>query len=326
MKLSVIIICLNEERHLARCLKALTETDHGSTLVEIIVVDGGSKDRSREVAVSYGVKVIDSAKGIPIQRNIGAKAATGDVLAYVDADIEIMDEWFSTIHRHFCDSTRKVLGSNARLPKDASWISRAYALHLGLTIDGLPDCELKEERVLATGSLVMGREVYEEVGGFLENLHVDEDTFFLMEAKRKSIPLICDRGLGYIHHGEPKTLSEFFRRVKWGTNCKEWYRLILQGKFKDAKRRQYIYGAAIAAELIFLVLSIAVASIWGWRLGIVLALSLLTVSFFLPALRTAIQRKASWRLGELFVMYGAYGLAIASAMIGIGWNKSDRWR
>ena len=66
-----------------------------------------------------------------------------------------------------------------------------------------------------TQSLVLGRDVYLKLGGFREQLGVDEDTFFLLEAGKEGVPLICDSELAYIHHGEPKTLREFFHRVKW---------------------------------------------------------------------------------------------------------------
>jgi glycosyltransferase involved in cell wall biosynthesis len=326
MKLSVVVICLNEERHLARCLAALTGVDRCGLDVEIVVADGGSTDRSREIALSYGARVVDSPRGIPVQRNVGARAATGEILAYVDADVEILDGWFATVARHFADSPRRILGCAPRLAADASWIARAYALHWGCGSDGAEAGGTATERGLSTQSLILARDVFDLVGGFREDLGVDEDTVLLVEARQRNIPLISDCGLAYIHHGEPRTLGEFFRRIKWGTNAMAWYRSILQGNFSAARRNQYLYGAAIAIEVAFLALSVQVASIWNWRTGIVLSLGLLAASILVPAASTALRRGCPRNIGPLCVMYAAFGLATASAMAGLGSDKSKRWR
>lgn len=326
MTLSVIVICLNEERHLARCLSALTRLDHGSLEVEIVVVDGGSTDRSRAIARSWGTRVIDSPPGIPVQRNAGARAARGDVLAYVDADVEVCDGWFAAIERYFRDTRVRIVGCPPRLPSDASWIARAYALHAGFSADQSVLAREESARVLSTASLVMGREVFHQVGRFREDLGVDEDTVFLLEAKRRGVPLFCEPGLAYVHHGEPRTLGEFFRRIVWGTNSIAWYRSLLSGDFAAVGRRQYLYGTVIAVQLVLFAVTAHVASWWNWRNGIAWSVALLTLSFLFPAVHTAVRRRSARHIGALWLMYAVLGVASASAMAGLGRNKSRRWR
>jgi glycosyltransferase involved in cell wall biosynthesis len=82
--LSVIIPTLNEEDNLPKlleCIKNQTKTE-----LEIIVADAHSQDRTREVAAAYGAGVIDG--GLPGRaRNLGALAARGDLLLFLDADV-----------------------------------------------------------------------------------------------------------------------------------------------------------------------------------------------------------------------------------------------
>ncbi|MFN2427205.1 MAG: TIGR04283 family arsenosugar biosynthesis glycosyltransferase [Candidatus Binatia bacterium] len=82
-----MIPVLNEEARIADCLQRLLEM---AGLPEIIVVDGGSSDRTVEIARSFaGVTVVDAPKGRALQMNAGAAAATGEVLLFLHADVHL---------------------------------------------------------------------------------------------------------------------------------------------------------------------------------------------------------------------------------------------
>ena len=83
-RLSIIIPVLNEERSLARILSAFESWER--TTSEIIVVDGGSADRTLDVAGDYSCTVISAAKGRASQMNAGANYATGEILLFLHAD------------------------------------------------------------------------------------------------------------------------------------------------------------------------------------------------------------------------------------------------
>lgn len=79
---SIIIPVLNEEKNIE---KTLTEFNELKGDKEIIVVDGGSLDKTKEIAVRFA-KVICSEKGRANQMNEGAKEASGDILWFVHSD------------------------------------------------------------------------------------------------------------------------------------------------------------------------------------------------------------------------------------------------
>ena len=85
MDLSIIIPTLNEAEYLGRLLKQLK---YGEKLrrQEILVVDGGSNDRTREVAQQHSVRFLQSAPGRAIQLNYGAARAEGEILYFLHAD------------------------------------------------------------------------------------------------------------------------------------------------------------------------------------------------------------------------------------------------
>ena len=81
-RLSVAIITLNEERNLAECLASVAFAD------EIVVVDGGSRDRSCEIARAAGARVIEAPdwQGFGVQKNRAIDACSGDWVLSIDAD------------------------------------------------------------------------------------------------------------------------------------------------------------------------------------------------------------------------------------------------
>ena len=90
MRLSVIVPVLNGGEDLRRCLQALVASLRVPD--EIIVVDDGSTDGSQATAASYGVRVLATSagpRGPAHARNRGAAVATGDVLAFIDADVVV---------------------------------------------------------------------------------------------------------------------------------------------------------------------------------------------------------------------------------------------
>jgi len=91
MKVSIVIPTKNEAMLLPRLLGALSTQTFLD--FEIIVADAFSTDRTREIAVSMGVRVIDGGMPGP-GRNFGAKVAKGDLIFFMDADVLPSNERF----------------------------------------------------------------------------------------------------------------------------------------------------------------------------------------------------------------------------------------
>ena len=108
MKLSACIIAKNEEKNLPRLLKSIT-----GKFDEIILVDTGSTDRTKEIAKSFGCKVFEHKwNGFADARNRAVKEATGDWLWHFDADFELEEGEY-----------RKALTLFKRIPKDIEALS-----------------------------------------------------------------------------------------------------------------------------------------------------------------------------------------------------------
>ena len=87
MKISVIVPVCNEEKCLLKLIPYLKEESGVLKLHELIIVDSGSNDNTETVARQLGAVLVRSRhKGRAVQMNVGAAAASGDVLYFVHAD------------------------------------------------------------------------------------------------------------------------------------------------------------------------------------------------------------------------------------------------
>jgi glycosyltransferase involved in cell wall biosynthesis len=87
MRITAAIVTLNEERNIARAIESLRCAD------EVVVVDSGSTDQTREIAIRLGARVIEEPwRGYARQKNFAAAAAANEWILSIDADESITPE------------------------------------------------------------------------------------------------------------------------------------------------------------------------------------------------------------------------------------------
>jgi glycosyltransferase involved in cell wall biosynthesis len=87
MRITATIVTLNEERNIARAIESLRCAD------EVVVVDSGSTDQTREIALRLGARVIEEPwRGYARQKNFAAEAAENEWILSIDADESITEE------------------------------------------------------------------------------------------------------------------------------------------------------------------------------------------------------------------------------------------
>lgn len=130
--ISVIIPTYNEERLLPRCLKSVTSQHYPRKDIEIIVVDDGSTDRTKEIAKKFGAKIIhNGTHHIERGKSIGLKNARGTYIFFIDADNALTTPyWFRDAIGIF-QKHQEVTGIESfryRYKKDDSLVNRYCAL------------------------------------------------------------------------------------------------------------------------------------------------------------------------------------------------------
>jgi len=122
MKLSATIVALNEERNIVRAIESLHSAD------EIVVVDSGSTDCTRQVARSLGARVIEEPwRGYAAQKNFAAQCAENDWILSLDADESLGEE----LHAEILELKREGPQFDAYdMPRMAQYCGR-WILHSG---------------------------------------------------------------------------------------------------------------------------------------------------------------------------------------------------
>ena len=127
MAVSIILPVLNEEQALPATLENLTRLNPAP--LEVIVVDGGSEDRTVELAEAAGARVFSGiARGRAAQMNAGARAATGELLCFLHADTVVPEDFISLLSHVFEDETVALAGfiSVMRGPERVRRITTAH--------------------------------------------------------------------------------------------------------------------------------------------------------------------------------------------------------
>jgi len=123
---SVIIPVKNEAEILKKCLNSLLNLDYPKNRLEIIIADGLSTDNTKEVAESFGAKVVRNEKEVVVSgRNVGFEVAQGDLIAFTDADCTFSKFWLKNSLKYFQDPWVAGIGGPTILPEEATVFEKA---------------------------------------------------------------------------------------------------------------------------------------------------------------------------------------------------------
>jgi GT2 family glycosyltransferase/SAM-dependent methyltransferase len=186
---SVAIPVRNEERHMRACTRGLQALDYPREKLEVIFADGGSTDATRRMALAAGFRVVDNPRGnVAGGRNAAFAAASGQVVAFTDADVLFDPQWVRNAVRRLRETGAAGVGGPTPVPADQNAFGKAAGLvfdlagQLGATVhrsatsgvrdtDDLPGCNAfyRREallRVMPTNTR-LGTNEDVEMNGFL---------------------------------------------------------------------------------------------------------------------------------------------------------------
>lgn len=294
---SVVLPVLNEAGDLPRLLDQLHEQVPPPGGFEVLVVDGGSKDGTRELVTERAaawpeLRLIDNPKrrSAPA-RNLGAAAARGDIILYVDGHCSIpRPDYLNRLVTIFTTSGAACLCRPqplTTLAEDKPW-ARAIAAARHSPLGHHPDSDIygTEPRVTQPHSAgaAYRREIFERVGGFDERFDACEDVEFNHRVDRAGF-------ISYVHPDlavdyRPRgSLSTFFRQMmRYG-----------RGRGRLAVRHPKLVPVAlVAASLMGLGAAFLLVRPGGW-----LGLGLFAAALLLWLLLCAVEgvRQGGWRNG-----------------------------
>lgn len=201
---SVIIPVYNDPDGLRQTLSSFVD-QHDNPEFEIIVVDNDSTDSTPDVISEFEEKYPGLVFGYletDIQssyaaRNTGIQHASGEVLAFIDADVTVGERWVADISEKFRSSSVDYLGCNVEMyvPNGEDSIWARYDVAMGLSMEHY----LKTKQFAPTCALVIRREVIEQVGSFDETLVSGGDKEFGNRAAKEGFTMEYSASLKVRH-------------------------------------------------------------------------------------------------------------------------------
>lgn len=202
--ISVIIPARNEEKNLHELLESLKAQTYKRRF-EILVIDGKSSDKTREVAKKYGCRVIIQKKlGVSNAKNLGGKKAKGNILVFLDADHIVNRTFLMEIEKCFKD--KKVKCARPKIiPLQNNWIQKALAIQIELAT--------KRQRAWEYPT-IFRKEVFMKVGGYDENLDFGEDRELPHRVKKLGYKtVLIKKAINYVKPVD--SLIKLFKQGRW---------------------------------------------------------------------------------------------------------------
>jgi glycosyltransferase involved in cell wall biosynthesis len=163
-RISVVVCAYNAERTMEACLASLEALDYPD--YEVIVVNDGSTDRTLEISERFPFCRIISQpnKGLSVARNVGAEAATGEIVAYTDSDCVADPDWLTYLVARMETGNLAACGGPNFPPPEDSLVPAAVAVSPGGPTHVLLSDEVAEH--IAGCNMAFRREVLLALGGF----------------------------------------------------------------------------------------------------------------------------------------------------------------
>jgi GT2 family glycosyltransferase len=164
---SIVVCTLNRKDSLNDCLAHLFKTAYPKSRYEIIVVDGGSADGTKDLVKKNFPDVrfiVDERKGVSYARNTGAENARGEIVAYTDDDCIVGKDWLRNLIAEFSNPKIGAVGGPVRLLHPEN-IPRKLLVRSALGIYDLGECirTTRNVRELITANMAVRHEVFHKV-------------------------------------------------------------------------------------------------------------------------------------------------------------------
>ncbi len=235
IKISAIICTLNRAHYLEKALLSLINQSLPDEQYEIIIVDNGSTDNTKDVSIKYSSKrnikyLYDPIKGLSQARNTGWQNAKGEYIAFLDDDGLASKNWLEEIINTFEKTSQSpdACGGKIELVWEASrpqWIADSMLKPLGhFDYGNKPFFLERSNRNIGGGNMAFKKNIPELIGYFNTNLgrkgsnllsNDENDYFFRM--RKHGLKIFYNPKIIALHHvTEERTKKNWFsQRYYW---------------------------------------------------------------------------------------------------------------
>lgn len=282
--ISIVIPAFNAEQTIGKCLDGLLAQKKSDT--EIIVVDDGSRDATRDIAQAQGVRVLTQQnRGAAAARNLGAENARGDIVLFIDGDCEPEANWIQAMTAPLGDP--EIVGAGGmKRTHQRSLIPRFIQLEFDYRYDR--ERELTHIDFIDSGTAAYRREIFLKCGGFDTTLSDAEDTDLSYRLSEQGYRMAFADG-AIVYHAHPESPIEYFRRkFVYGYWRSQVYarhpkKIASDSRTPQTQKIQGIFGMLFLAALIGTIF-------WRESLWLALAMAVIIEATTLPLMFDFLKR------------------------------------
>ena len=218
--ISIIIPCHNEEKFIRDCLDSLIANDYPKENLEVLVVDGMSEDKTREIIESYLVKypfikILDNQKKFTnFAFNIGIKNAKGEIIMLMGAHAGYQKDYVSKCIRYLREYNADNVGGIIKtVPQENTIVAKSIAHVLSSSFGVGGSVFRKGSKKIREVDTVFGgcykREDFDKIGLFNENLVRSQDMEFNIRLRKAGGKILLVPDIVSYYYPKP-TLKDFF--------------------------------------------------------------------------------------------------------------------
>ncbi len=325
-RVSLLIAMRNEADYIAKCVQSALRQDYPAEHLEIFVLDGNSDDASWQIVEQLfqgrancfllpNPGITQSAGW-----NLGIRLCNGDIIGIVSAHSELAADYVSTAVETLRRSGADLVGGPARAHGE-SQTARAIAIATSTAfgVGGARFHYTKREEAVDTVFMgVCRKEMYQQIGGFDEEMVRDQDDELSYRLLARGGRIVCNPAIRSIYYNRSTLRSLWRQYVQYGF----WKVRVLQKHLRQMRLRHFIPPIFVASLIASAALSLF--SPVGW----------LSFIFILSAYLAANLTASAWAAGHhgwryfplLMIVYAilhlSYGLGFLAGLV----KFAHRWR
>lgn len=314
-KVTVIIAARNEESNISKTLDCIVGQEYPKELLEVIVVDDHSTDRTGEIVTTYadrGVKLITLNEGNKLNSykkfaiNKAIHASSGDIIITTDADCRMGSKWILSIVQYMESQDKLMVSSPVCYDQEKSYFERLQTLEflylIGLGAAGIGN---GNPTTCNGANLAYRKTLFFEMGGFngIDELASGDDELLLHKVAEKYADRIgfCKSREAIVYTDAKENLKSFLsQRKRWASKST---------KYKDKK--VVILGVCIWLFNLSFLLSLIFLLVWIYDASELVITSLMMkllveLVFLYPILAFVNRKELLWNLPLLTVVHSLY--------------------
>ncbi len=266
---TVVVPARDRPSETRACVESLLALDYPPDLLEIVVVDDASEPPLSGVLSGLPVRVLrlEENAGQSAARNLAAKTARGEVLAFTDNDCVADAGWLRSLVARLCEPGIDVVGGQVLSPPPEGPVVAFEAVRSPLDMGILASRVGPEEPVayLPSCNLAADREVLHRLGGFDEKMALGEDADLVWRALRAGCGVRYEPAARILHRHRTRLLLLLRRRADYASSEAD-----LQFRHPETRRVMMIPAVGVTSLAALAMLPV----VWQAGLGLVLLAAL----------------------------------------------------